>query len=78
MPIYEYKCESCGREKEILHRKIPKRDWRGCDKCKGIMKHVMSVTNHKVEGFSYDNHYGLKGKKDAKKKGSSGPSKRRE
>lgn len=70
MPIYEYKCESCGREKEILHKRIPKKKWIGCDKCKGVMKHVLSSTSDPVvHGFSEKNSYSHTKdiKKDVKK-----------
>jgi len=71
MPIYEFKCQSCGHEKEILMLK--ESDWKGshklgCDKCKGVYKKVMSAPNHKIEGYSYKNSYGLRGKKDGKTK----------
>jgi putative FmdB family regulatory protein len=70
MPIYEWKCEACGREREILHKRPVKKDWRGCDKCKGIMKRKMSAPSDPVvHGFNEGNGYSnaKKGKKNGKK-----------
>ena len=70
MPIYEFKCQSCGHEKEILIMKesdLKGSHKLGCDKCKGMYKRLISAPNHKIEGYSYDNLYGLKGKKRKKK-----------
>ena len=72
MPIHEWKCEACGREVEILHKRSVKKDWRGCDKCKGIMKRKISTPSDPVvHGFSEKNGYsnaGKKAKKNGKKK----------
>ena len=69
MPIYEWKCEACGREVEILHKKPVKNDWRGCDKCKGTMKRKISAPSDPVvHGFSEKNGYSNAGKKTKKKK----------
>jgi len=68
MPIYEWKCEACGREREILHKKPVKKDWRGCDKCKGIMKRKISATSDPiVRGFNEKNGYSNADKKSKKK-----------
>lgn len=72
MPIYEFECESCGHEKEILIMK--KSDLKGshklgCDKCKGMYRRILSVPSDPVvHGFNDKNSYGLKGKKDGKGK----------
>jgi putative FmdB family regulatory protein len=60
MPIYEFKCSSCGHKKEILMLK--ESDWKGshklgCDKCKGMYERVLSAPNFKIKGFSADNNY---------------------
>jgi putative FmdB family regulatory protein len=66
MPIYEFKCGSCGHEKEILI--VKKSDMQGshklgCDKCKGMYEKVMSAPNHVVHGYNEDNGYSNAGKK---------------
>jgi putative FmdB family regulatory protein len=74
VPIYEWKCEACGREVEILHKRPVKKDWRACDKCKGIMKRKISAPSEPVvHGFSEKNGYsnikdtGKNGKKPSTK-----------
>lgn len=74
MPIYEFKCSSCGHEKEILI--IKQSDLKGshklgCDKCKGIYTKIMSAPSDPViHGFNEDNGYSnvKKGKKKDEKK----------
>lgn len=75
MPIYEFKCESCGHEKEILI--VKRSDLKGshklgCDKCKGIYKKIMSAPSEPViHGFNAKNRYShVKDKKDGGKKDS--------
>jgi len=75
MPIYEFKCGSCGHEKEILIMKqsdLKGSHKLGCDKCKGIYDRIMSLTSDPVvHGFNEKNGYSnasKKGKKNARKK----------
>jgi putative FmdB family regulatory protein len=73
VPIYEFKCGSCGHEKEILITKqsdLKGSSKLGCDKCKGMYTRLMSVTSDPVvHGFNERNGYSNagKGKKDGKK-----------
>ena len=74
MPIYEFKCGSCGDEREILMLK--ESDWKGshklgCKKCKGMYERIMSVPAQPViHGYNADNGYSNKKgkKKDGKDK----------
>lgn len=71
MPIYEFECEACGYRKEILILKesdLKGSHKLGCDKCKGMMKKVLSAPNIDVKGYSYKNLYGLKKNNKGKKK----------
>ena len=46
MPIFNFKCEKCGAEKEEL---VFKKDEKiKCDKCNSIMKKIMSVPGKPV------------------------------
>jgi putative FmdB family regulatory protein len=62
MPIYEYECESCGYRKEIMIRKPSDEKGShklGCDKCKGMMKRVISPSNFQLKGGGwYKDGYG--------------------
>jgi putative FmdB family regulatory protein len=71
MPIYEFKCTSCGHEKEILILKqsdLKGSNKLGCDKCKGMYEKIMSAPAEPViHGYNDKNSYGLKNKNDKKK-----------
>ena len=46
MPIYEYQCQKCGQMHSIVY---PQQSKPGkCDKCKGPVEKVMSVTGRPV------------------------------
>lgn len=57
MPIYQYACEICYKEKEVLHS-LSQKPVVQCDKCNGEMKRIISVCSFilKGEGF-YINDY---------------------
>jgi len=70
MPIYEFKCPSCGHEKEILITKssdLKGSHKLGCDECKGMYEKVMSAANFKIDGYNAKNRYS--NVKDVKKDG---------
>jgi len=49
MPIYEYKCNSCGKiteKMESIKSEVREID---CPECSGVSERVMSVTNHKMD-----------------------------
>ena len=53
MPLYEYKCESCGRREEKL-----------CETCKYEMKKLISISSFALEGDGWaKDNYGLKNSK---------------
>ena len=60
-PLYEYMCESCGKEEEVLQRYEDPPPT--CDPCKYEMRKLVSLTSFALEGpgWAKDN-YGLKGK----------------
>ena len=67
MPIYEYKCKSCGNKVEVL-QKMSDKPLEKCDKCgkKGLVK-LMSQNSFHLKGKGwYKTDYGEskpKGKK---------------
>lgn len=71
MPIYEFKCTSCGHEKEMLivkQSELKGSNKLGCDKCKGMYEKILSVTSPPIiEGFNAKNRYSHEHKKRKKK-----------
>jgi putative FmdB family regulatory protein len=59
MPLYEYECETCGKQEELLQKYDEPPPT--CDACKHEMKKQISVTSFSLEGpgWAKDN-YGLK------------------
>ena len=59
MPLYEYMCESCGREEEVLQKHADPAPV--CEPCQYEMKRLVSVSSFSLEGpgWAKDN-YGLK------------------
>jgi len=49
MPIYEYRCEQCGRVVEIL-QKVGARSGGKCEKCSGRLKKLISRTAFLLKG----------------------------
>ncbi len=75
MPIYEFKCGSCGHKKEILIMKqsdLKGSHKLGCDKCKGMYDRIISLpANPIIQGYNEkngDSQARKKGKKDGKRK----------
>jgi putative FmdB family regulatory protein len=44
MPMYEYKCQTCGNEAEELESLSAPKEHQ-CDRCTGIMVRVLSLNN---------------------------------
>ncbi len=69
MPIYEYKCDNCGEQFEIL-RKVSERPLTECISCHdGPVKKLMSVSSFVLKGAGfYVNDYPSESKKKTKEK----------
>ncbi|UCF86196.1 MAG: zinc ribbon domain-containing protein, partial [Desulfobacteraceae bacterium] len=71
MPIYEYRCEECGHQVELLQPAGGGRKPR-CDMCEGPMKKLISATSFILKGEGwYVTDYPNKDRKagmDAEKK----------
>ena len=67
MPIYEYKCNDCGKCCSILH--LPGIETTpACEGCGSEnLKKVISNCNHKIKGYCHKNEY------DGKKKAMADP-----
>lgn len=66
MPIYEYRCSSCGHEFETI-QKVGARPLRKCPECTGSLKKLVSRTAFQLKGggwFAQD--YGGKAGKAGK------------
>ena len=74
MPIYEYKCQSCGHYFEVLQR-ISEEPLSACPECKkNTLKKLVSAPNFRLKGqgwyetdFKEDNQKNLAGDKEEKK-----------
>ena len=71
MPIYEYRCASCGFQKEVL-RKISDAPLTNCPECgKPSMQKLVSAAGFQLKGkgwYATDFKAGSKPKKDEPKK----------
>ena len=52
MPIYEYKCESCKKQHEIM-QKITEKPLSICPSCGGKMKKMISNTSFVLKGSGW-------------------------
>jgi putative FmdB family regulatory protein len=60
MPVYEYKCESCGREFELFQR-ISEPEAKTCKFCQGPVRKLISLTTFHLKGSGwYVTDYGGK------------------
>ncbi len=65
MPIYEYICEDCGMEHEIV-QKITDEPLSVCPSCSGTMKKKISSTSFVLKGTGwYVTDYASKDKKNS-------------
>jgi putative FmdB family regulatory protein len=66
LPIYEYRCESCGCE---LERMVPRGTAApACPSCAALMTKKVSATSFILQGGGwYKDHYGLKADKPGTK-----------
>jgi len=52
MPIYEYKCQKCGRQFEAFQG-INEPDLKSCKFCKGKVHKIMSITSFSLKGTGW-------------------------
>ena len=52
MPIYEYKCEKCGIEHEVM-QKITEKPLTVCESCGGRLKKLISNTSFVLKGSGW-------------------------
>jgi putative FmdB family regulatory protein len=65
MPLYEYRCEKCGRVTEVL-QKVGDRPLRRCEICSGKLEKLISRTSFQLKGGGwYAQGYGDGSKKKA-------------
>jgi putative FmdB family regulatory protein len=65
MPIYEFVCPHCGYEEDKLVSMGT--DSILCTSCGETMLKMMSAPHFNLKGFTAENSYGLKNKKEKKK-----------
>ena len=69
MPIYEYKCEKCGNEHEIM-QKMTEKPLTVCQSCGGRLKKMISNTSFVLKGSGwYVTDYADKNRKNGSKEG---------
>jgi putative FmdB family regulatory protein len=60
MPIYEYKCDQCGKEFELFQR-ITEPEAKSCKFCKGRVHKMVSLSSFHLKGSGwYVTDYGGK------------------
>jgi putative FmdB family regulatory protein len=65
MPLYEYRCQSCGRQIEAL-QKVDAPPLTTCKECGGELQRLISAPAFQFKGEGwYVTDYARKGKKDA-------------
>jgi putative FmdB family regulatory protein len=62
MPIYEYVCQKCGHELEVM-QKMSDKPLSKCPECKGKLEKVFSQTSFQLKGSGwYVSDYARSGK----------------
>ena len=74
MPIYEYRCENCGRQFEVI-QKFSDEPLKVCTSCKGKLSKLVSQNSFQFKGSGwYVTDYPKKGKSQSDvKTGESAP-----
>ena len=66
MPIYEYRCEKCGNDFEVI-QKFSDKPLKSCSKCKGRLAKLISQTSFQLKGSGwYVTDYAKSGKTTSK------------
>jgi len=69
MPIYEYRCERCGHELEVM-QKMSDKPLTKCPECKGKLEKIFSQTSFQLKGSGwYASDYTSRGKAEKPEKG---------
>ena len=72
MPIYEYKCESCGNSFEVMES-FDSNNCKVCEKCGNNAHRVMSSSSFQLKGGGwYSDGYSSSGKPCGESKGGCG------
>jgi putative FmdB family regulatory protein len=62
MPIYEYRCTSCGHVTEVLQRSRSDKPLKKCPKCSGDVEKLISRSSFQLKGGGwYATGYARKG-----------------
>lgn len=69
MPIYEYRCQSCGKVTEIL-QKMSDAPLKQCPKCKGKVEKLISRSSFQLKGTGWyvTDYAGKKSSSDSESK----------
>lgn len=51
MPIYEYKCQNCGREVEVFCKLYDEPEY--CDACNGLLEKLISNSTFNLKGSGW-------------------------
>ena len=74
MPIYEYRCKSCGHTLEVI-QKFNDKPLKKCTECSGVLEKLISNSAFQLKGGGwYNEGYGGKGKSSASSSSSPAPS----
>jgi len=61
MPIYEYRCQDCGKDLEVM-QKITENPLESCPSCGGMLQRLISNTSFVLKGTGwYATDYARKG-----------------
>ncbi len=74
MPIYEYRCTSCGHTLEVI-QKINDKPLKKCTECSGALEKLISRSAFQLKGGGwYNEGYGGQGSSSSSSSSSSSPS----
>jgi putative FmdB family regulatory protein len=72
MPIYEYVCQNCGHQLEVM-QKISDKPLSKCPQCKGKLEKIFSQTSFQLKGSGwYVSDYTSRGKSEKSEKSEKG------
>jgi putative FmdB family regulatory protein len=76
MPIYEYRCQKCGSQVEVM-QKIGDAPPKRCGKCRGKLEKVVSRTSFQLKGSGwYKTDYSSKDSAATRDKAEKSPEKK--